>query len=135
MKIAVVSDDEMTISQHFGRASLYMVFTVEDGKITGKEKRNKMGHSHFASTEGPHGGHAAHAGPHGFDAASQSRHASMAEAIADCQVLIAGGMGMGAFESMKSYNIESVITDKTNIEEAVKLYMEGKLPNLMNRLH
>jgi hypothetical protein len=36
---------------------------------------------------------------------------------------------------MKSYNIEPVITDKINIEEAVKLYAEGKLPNLMNRLH
>ena len=134
MKIAVISDDEVTISQHFGRASLYMVFNVENGKITGKEKRPKMGHSHFTAA-GSHEGHGGQGGPHGFDAASQGRHASMAEAISDCQVLIAGGMGMGAFESMKSYNIEPVITDKINIEEAVKLYAEGKLPNLMNRLH
>ncbi len=134
MKIAVVTDDEVNISQHFGRASLYMVFTVEGDKITAKEKRPKMGHSHFAAGD-QHGGHGGHGAPHGFDAASQGRHASMAEAIADCQVLIAGGMGMGAFESMKSYNIEPVVTDKINIDEAVKLYVEGKLPNLMNRLH
>jgi len=132
MKIAVITDDETTISQHFGQASWYMVFTAQDGKITGKEKRPKMGHSHFASMEDPH---STHAGPHGYDAGAQKKHASMAEAIADCQVLISGGMGMGAYDSMKSYKIEPIVTDVTNIDEAVKLYLEGKLPNLMNRLH
>lgn len=132
MKIAVVTEDELTISQHFGRAPWYMVFTVENEKISGKEKRAKMGHSHFAGQEGPH---ATGGGQHGYDMVSQNRHASMADAIADCQVLIAGGMGMGAFDSMKSYNIEPVVTDVKNIEEAIKLYLQGKLPNLMERLH
>mgnify|MGYP005857607387 CR=1 FL=1 len=132
MKIAVVTEDEKTISQHFGMAPLYMVFTVEDGKTTGKEKRAKMGHGHFAGQHGAHGGQG---GPHGFDAASQNRHAGMAEAIKDCQVLITGGMGMGAYYSLKSFNIEPVITDVRDIEEAVKTYLEGKLQNLTNKLH
>ena len=131
MKIAVVTDDEITISQHFGRASLYVVVTTQDGKITGKEKRPKMGHSHFATAEGAH---SEHGGPHGFDAASQNKHASMAEAIKDCQVLITGGMGRGAYESLKSYKIEPIITDIKTIDEAVKLRLEGKLPNLVDRL-
>jgi len=38
MKIAAVSDDEITISQHFGRAPFYIVVTVEDGKIVNMEK-------------------------------------------------------------------------------------------------
>ena len=91
-----------------------------------------MGHNHFAGQEDSH---AAHGGPHGYDTASQRRHASMADTIADCQVLIAGGMGMGAYESLKSYNIEPIITDVKNIDQAVKLYLQGKLPNLMERLH
>jgi len=132
MKIAVVTDDETTVSQHFGRAEYYEVFTVEDGQITAKERRDKMGHSHFVHGEG---GHGAGEGQHGYDADSQRKHASMAETIKDCQVLIAGGMGMGAFDSMKSYNIEPVITDVTDAETAVKLYAEGKLPNLIGRLH
>jgi predicted Fe-Mo cluster-binding NifX family protein len=132
MKIAVVTDDEKIICQHFGRASKYVVFNVESGKITGKETRQKMGHTHFAfKDEHPH----VHGERHGFDLASVSRHASMAEAIKDSQVLIAGGMGMGAYESMKSCKIEPVVTDVENIEEAVKLYIEGKLPNLINRVH
>jgi hypothetical protein len=36
---------------------------------------------------------------------------------------------------MKSYNIEPIVTDVGNIEEAIKLYLQGKLPNLMERLH
>ena len=36
---------------------------------------------------------------------------------------------------MRSYNIEPVITDVENIDEAVKLYLEGKLTNVMDRLH
>jgi predicted Fe-Mo cluster-binding NifX family protein len=132
MKIAVVTDDEKTICQHFGRAEYYMVFTVENGKITGKERRNKVGHRHFAAQEGGHGG--GH-GPHGCGPEAAGKHASMAQSIADCQVLIAGGMGMGAYESMRSYNIEPVVTDVESIEEAVKLYADGKLVNLMGRVH
>jgi len=59
----------------------------------------------------------------------------MMENIADCQVLIAGGMGWGAYDSLKSCNIEPIVTDVRTIEEAVKLYLEGKLLNLMERLH
>jgi len=75
MKIAAVTDDEINICQHFGRAALHIVFTIQDGKITRKEKRPKMGHSHFTASEGAH---SEPSDPHGFDAASQKKHASMA---------------------------------------------------------
>jgi len=132
MKIAVVSEDEDTISQHFGRAPLYVVVTAEDGKIVGKESRNKTGHHTFAAHRHQDLGPGER---HGYDAGSAVRHESMAGIISDCQVLIAGGMGWGAYESMQSYNIKSVVTDVKNINEAVQLYLDGKLPNLMERLH
>ena len=131
MKIAVVTEDGTTISQHFGRAPLYLVVTVEDSKIVSKETRAKTGHHTFA-------GHHSEPAPgerHGYDAGSEVRHASMAEAIADCQVLLTGGMGWGAYDSIKSHNIETIVTDVEAIDEAIKLYIKGKLPNLMERLH
>lgn len=131
MKIAVISDDGVHVSQHFGRASLYVVATVENGKVVHKENRDKLGHQHFAGAEE----HYPLGGRHGYDAESQSKHSRMASNIRDCQVLIAGGMGIGAYESMKSYNIEPVITDVQKIDEAIKLYIEGKLPNLLEKLH
>jgi predicted Fe-Mo cluster-binding NifX family protein len=59
----------------------------------------------------------------------------MMENITDCQVLITGGMGWGAYESLKSHNIRPIVTDVGNIDESIKLYMEDNLPNLMERLH
>jgi len=131
MKIAAITEDGTTISQHFGRAPLYVVVTVEDGEVTNKEARDKTGHHTFAA----HHSDLAPGERHGYDSGAQTRHASMAEAIADCQVLISGGMGWGAYESMKSYNIEPVVTDVESIDEAVKLYIDGELINLMDRLH
>ncbi|OGO39126.1 MAG: dinitrogenase iron-molybdenum cofactor biosynthesis protein [Chloroflexi bacterium RBG_16_57_8] len=131
MKIAAVSDDGVAVSEHFGRAPLYVVVTVEDGKIAAKETRPKAGHHTFA-------GHHPDTAPgekHGYDAGAQVRHAGMMDTISDCQVLIAGGMGWGAHDALKSRGIEAVVTDVENIEEAVKLYLQGTLPNRMERLH
>ena len=132
MKIAVISEDGVSISQHFGRAPLYVVVTAENGKIVAKETRDKAGHHTFAAHQHPD---VAPGERHGYDAGSQTRHASMADAISDCQVLISGGMGWGAYEAMRSYNIEPIVTDVKSIEEAVQLYLTGQLPNLMERLH
>ena len=131
MKIAAITEDGIAISQHFGRAPLYLVVTVEDGKVLSKETRAKAGHHTFAA----HHTELASSEKHGYDAGSQVRHASMMENIADCQVLIAGGMGWGAYESLKSRNIQAIVTDVGTIDEAIKLYLEDRLPNLMERLH
>ncbi len=131
MKIAAATEDGTNISQHFGRAPFYTVVTVEDGKATDKETRNKTGHHTFAA----HHSESAAGERHGYDTGSEVRHASMMENITDCQVVITGGMGWGAYESLKSQNIQPIVTDIETIDEAVKLYLENKLPNLMERLH
>jgi predicted Fe-Mo cluster-binding NifX family protein len=131
MKIAVVSDDESAISQHFGRAPYYVVITVEDGKIVGRETLAKAGHHTFAAQE-----HRPGPGERrGYAPGSEAKHQAMAETIADCEALITGGMGWGAYENLKARGIEPVITDVADIDEAALAYAEGRLPNLMERLH
>jgi predicted DNA-binding protein (UPF0251 family)/predicted Fe-Mo cluster-binding NifX family protein len=132
MKIAVITDDGNNISQHFGRAQSYIVLNVENGKVSARKTRPKAGHQNFHGQ--PHQ-EAGQGQRHGYDAGSQARHAGMADTIADCQVLLAGGMGWGAYDSLKSRGIETIITDVTGVDEAVRLYLEGKLPNLKERLH
>ena len=132
MKIAAITEDGATVSQHFGRAPYYLVVTVEDGKIVSKEKRDKAGHHTFSASQHPD---TAPGERHGYDAGAQSRHDIMAQSIDDCKVLIAGGMGWGAYDSLKSRGIETVVTDVDDIEKAVNLYLQGKLPNLNERLH
>ena len=132
MKIAVITDDGRTISQHFGRAPYYLVATVENGTIVNREMRDKLGHAHFANE--PHEGDQP-GQPHGFGPAAQNRHVQMAEAIADCQALLCGGMGAGAYQSMVQRGIQPVVTEIASIDEAVMAYVEGKIVDRTDRLH
>jgi predicted Fe-Mo cluster-binding NifX family protein len=59
----------------------------------------------------------------------------MAEALADCEVLICGGMGQGAYESMRTRGIRPIVTDLASIDEAVTACAEGRLVDLVERLH
>ena len=135
MKIAAVSEDGVTISQHFGRAPFYVVVTVEEGKIVSRETRDKMGHAQFAGEPHAEEAHGADLRGHGFDPAAQSRHARMAAAIADCDVLLARGMGAGAYQSMEQAGIRPVVTEIERIDEAVQAYLEGRLVDHTERLH
>lgn len=132
MKIAAITDDGKSISLHFGRAQYYLVVTVEDGKIVHQEMREKMGHSHFQNQ--PHTVEQPGQG-HGMDAASHKKHLQMAEAIADCEVLLCGGMGRGAYQSMQARGIKPVVTDILDIEQAVLAYVQGKMIDRVDKLH
>jgi predicted Fe-Mo cluster-binding NifX family protein len=132
MKIALITDDGQTISQHFGRAPYYLVVTIEEGKEVQREMRDKLGHNHFASQE-----HAVH-NPnerHGFDTGSHNKHTSMAQTIADCEAIICGGMGAGAYESMRQLNIRPVVTDLRKIDDAIQAYLTGSLKDRTELLH
>lgn len=135
MKLAFITDDGSTISRHFGRARFYKVVTIEDGKVTATEMRDKLGHQHFAAEEAHgHEHEHGHGQQHGFDPASQSRHQRMAAAIHDCQMLIGGGMGMGAYQSLQTLNIKPILTDLTSIDEAVQAYLNGTLVDRSEQL-
>jgi predicted Fe-Mo cluster-binding NifX family protein len=132
MKIAAITDDGKTISQHFGRAPYYLVATVEGGQIVERQLREKLGHTHFASQphepEGP-------GQMHGVSAASHDKHMQMAEAIADCEALLCGGMGMGAYQSMVRLGIRPVVTEMRDIDQAVIAHIGGEIVDRVERLH
>lgn len=130
MKIAAITDDGMTISRHFGRAPYYAVLTVEEGEITKREMRDKLGHRQFADQETHEEG-----GRHGYGPGAGDRHTRMAEAIADCDVLLCRGMGWGAYEAMKGYGIRPIVTDIAEIDAAVQAYLDGEIESLTERLH
>jgi predicted Fe-Mo cluster-binding NifX family protein len=134
MKIAAITDDGETISQHFGRARYYKMCMVEDGNITGREMRDKMAHHDFAHEDDHHEGRDDARG-HGFGARAATRHASMISAIADCDVVLVRGMGRGAYITMEEAGITPVVTDIETIEEAVQAYVDGKLVDHTELLH
>jgi predicted Fe-Mo cluster-binding NifX family protein len=130
IKVAAITDDGETISQHFGRAQFYLVATIENGQIVKRELRNKLGHAHFANQPHPE---EQSGQPHGMDSVSHNKHLQMAEAIADCEALLC--RGMGAYESMKTLDIRPVVTEIAVINEAVEAYIEGSIVDQIERLH
>lgn len=141
MKVAVVTVDGTTVSQHFGRSPYYKIYTIEDGDPTEVEMRER-GTGHFARPGGQMHTHTPqsetdhdpqHQGRHGYGAEADHKHASMADEIADCQVLVAGGMGQGAYESFKRAGLDVVLTDHANIDDVINAYVSGSLRNLADQ--
>jgi predicted Fe-Mo cluster-binding NifX family protein len=131
--IAVVTDDGTTISQHFGRAQFYEVLSVENGSIVKRERRPKSGH--HTSAHGDHNHGHVHGASHGFDAASVNKHNQMAETIKDCQVVLARGMGNGAYQGMLQNNIKPIVTDIQTIDEAAQAVISGTIIDHTEKLH
>ncbi len=118
MKIAVVTDDQITISAHFGRAPYYQVFTIESGQIVAKETRTKAYHGQAGEQE-----------------LHTHQHGGMIDPISDCQVMLGRGMGTGAYNALTGAGIHPIITDIAEIEAALKAYLAGNLANHLERLH
>ncbi|MCX7774692.1 MAG: DUF134 domain-containing protein [Spirochaetaceae bacterium] len=131
MKIAIVSDDGTTISRHFGRATHYVVVTLEQGTVVSRELRDKAGHQHFAGNHEHHHDH----GAHGFDHHAQDRHAMMALAIKDCHAVVVGGMGAGAYYAMQSAGIRPIVTELSTVDEVIAAYLAGTLKDHPEYLH
>jgi predicted Fe-Mo cluster-binding NifX family protein len=116
MNIAVVSDDGANLSQHIGRAPYFVVFPIEDGQVIGREVRSKAYHQ----DTGPHhhGG-----GEHG----AGHDHEGMVSPIADCEVILAGGMGQGAFLSLRAKGIQPAFVRANSVEDALAEYLAGRV--------
>jgi len=118
MRIAVPTDDGLSISEHFGRSAAFLVFETENALIASSElRKNQATHTHDQGTCG--GDHAA--APH--------NHASIVLSLAGCDVVICGGMGSRAAEALKQAGIREVVFTRPGpAAEAVDKYLKGELP-------
>jgi predicted Fe-Mo cluster-binding NifX family protein len=115
MKIAVPTNDDRSISGHFGRSAAFLIFEIGDGVIRSRERRENAAHHTHAQGECGH--------------ATGDSHAGILSALAGCDVVICGGMGKGAANALKAGGITPVLTTATGpAESAVTDYLSGKLP-------
>lgn len=127
MKIAFVTEDGVSICKHFGRALNYLVVDIDGKSVRGKEWRSKAGCSHPHEQEGDEEGTNAQA--------EATKHRRMSDPINDCALVVSGGMGFGAYQSLMLSGIRPLITDVDTIDDAVKRYVEGKLEDHLEMLH
>ena len=123
MKIAAVTEDGVTIHSHFGQAPYYQVLTIENHQIVAREQRVKPAHNHGTRDE------------HHHTAAVDTHSQGMAAVIADCQVLLARGMGQPAYAALQAAGIQPILTEKQNIDDAAQAYLRGELTHRAERVH
>jgi predicted Fe-Mo cluster-binding NifX family protein len=131
MKVAFVTEDEQTISAHFGRAPKVVVVTVEDGQEVAREVRAKEAHGsgqagnvelHDHDHEHDHGHH------HGD-------HSSKFAAMQDCDVMVVRGIGSPAIAHAESLGLRVFLTREQEIDAALNLYLSGSLDHDERRIH
>ncbi|MDG6905108.1 MAG: dinitrogenase iron-molybdenum cofactor biosynthesis protein [Nitrososphaerota archaeon] len=140
MKVAVVTDDNKTISPHFGRAQYYLVYEISNGRtVLSKETRAKASHSHREAVQLLHDSLKTGAtleSDHHNDAATEATlHDTMLSNVRDCEALIARGMGAGMYGSIRHLGIKPFVTDIVTADDAVQAYIKGTLDNHVERLH
>jgi predicted Fe-Mo cluster-binding NifX family protein len=126
MKIAAVTDDGVTLSEHFGQATRYVVTTVVEGRVVSREERAKPAcdHHHNAETESAHHDH-----PHaetddgGHLDEGPDLHTRMTDVIADCEAVIARGVPRPMYNHLVGAGIRPLITCIETIDDALDAYL------------
>ncbi|HNY03858.1 MAG TPA: NifB/NifX family molybdenum-iron cluster-binding protein [Bacteroidales bacterium] len=119
MKIAIPSDDGIHLSQHFGRTRGFVVVDTENGSITGQEYRTNTFTGHALGMHSDH--------PHGQEGHGHHSHQGILEALGDCAVVIAGGMGYRLLEDLTQAGKKIFNTTQPEVIKAVQLFLAGNL--------
>ena len=125
MKIAVPTNDGVTMSHHFGRSASFLVFDVQGNSIKRCETRANDGRcSHGA--EQSHGDECQN-GTHNH--ADTHSHAGFVSTMADCQLVICSGIGDGARQAFEAGGIKVMLIgpDAGPAEKTVAAYLAGTL--------
>jgi len=113
MKIAIASDDWVTISSHLGNNKGYVIFELEGSKIKSQEYRSSNIPAQEVELNGP--------------VRKVDKNKRILKAIGDCDVLILKRSEERQMNgiSISSFNI--VLTDETFVENVLDLYLSDFL--------
>ncbi len=117
MRIAVPTNDGVSISRHFGRSAEFLFFDVEDKAITARATR---------SNAGQHSSDAGHAHRQCCEHGEHS-HAGVLSTLADCETVICSGIGDGAARALQARGVKIILVQPGLAEEAVSAWLAGAL--------
>ncbi|MEN8234379.1 MAG: NifB/NifX family molybdenum-iron cluster-binding protein [Actinomycetota bacterium] len=118
MRLALATRDGKNVTQHFGRMKTYVVVDIEDGAETARELRDVGG-----------------VPGHGHDNGHHRRHAHILDAVQDCDVVIAGGMGFPIQEHAADAGMDVILTSVRPVDDVVAQYCAGTLLHEADRAH
>lgn len=134
IRIAFPSEDGKKISRHFGKAPYFVVAVLQtDGSVRMEQRardhwqgRHDSGLIQFGETAEAEGkrSEAVHMLDRGLFAG-----------LEDCQVLVSGGMGQGAYDRAQSQGLQVILTGEWEIDQAVESFRQGTLSSDPRRIH
>jgi predicted Fe-Mo cluster-binding NifX family protein len=118
MKIAVASNDGVSVSRHFGRTNRFSIYEVENDRILAEERRCDI---RAVCADGDcEAHHVYHNRVHDYG--------HMIAALEDCRVIVCRGMGWRAAAALVRRGINPlVISGDISPREAAEQYLAGTL--------
>ena len=106
MRIAVTCDNPTTVAGHLGRAPMFLIYDMEDGKPVLKEQRMRQDVGHHE-----HCGDSSHgAGQHHGE--GHHDHTGILSVVGDCAVVVSRGMGRRIAADLEAQGIRPVVIDR-----------------------
>ncbi|PLX22446.1 MAG: iron-molybdenum cofactor biosynthesis protein [Ignavibacteria bacterium] len=124
MKIAIASDDRITVTQHFGRTRGFVVVTL-DGETDSREYVENRHTQHVLGEEHNHSSQPQHAHGHSHD--------GILRALEGCSMVVAGGMGRRLRDDMDRVGVSAVITDQQTVDGVISALKAGSLQDHAGR--
>jgi predicted Fe-Mo cluster-binding NifX family protein len=122
MKIAIPSDEGIHLSQHFGRTLGFAIFEVADGQIINQEYRPNSFTGHALGQHQEHQHHGAEHNDH-----AQHSHNRILNALNDCEIVIAGGMGRRLLDDLTIAGKKIFITSQLETRKAMEMFLADEL--------
>ena len=116
MRIAIPSDDGSNLAVHTGRAGGFIIYDIQEGKADKVEYRTNRYTGHATGLHGQEHG----AGQH-------HSHNPLLDALSDCQLILAHGMGPRLVNDLASRGIQVVFCRVNDTGEAAEKFALGTL--------
>ncbi|MBZ0200773.1 MAG: hypothetical protein K8H86_12960 [Ignavibacteriaceae bacterium] len=119
MKIAVATNNGVSVTGHLGSCRSFIVYEVENNNVKNRTIRENV-FTHHQTHGHNHGeGHQHGEGNHG--------HNELIEGLRDCQAVIFNSGGWRVVDDLRSNNIQPFLTDETDADTAIRKYLNGEL--------
>ncbi len=115
-KIAVATDDYLTVTGHIGRCNGFIIYELAENKIVNREQKENKFTNHKIG-EHLHGSHD-----------HTHSHSRLIDALTGCSHLICASAGWRVVEDLKNNNIEVIFTDEIDADSTAIKFAEGTLP-------
>lgn len=111
-----VMEDERHVASHFGAAPRFIILKVKNGKVTAREVRTNTDKCIHAS-------------------GTLGCWEVMEKVLPDVRVVISAGMGENAYVGLLRRDVLPLVTEETDVEQAVRDYLHDRLQENPGLVH